>query len=368
MAWMYKMKKLISIFVTLCTTLMFALTPETKVAAETAAKKGYAWLREAQSQDGSWSDRRFPGLSALALWALALSKDEANATTAQKAADYIASCAQPDGGIYVPIPERRGSGLGNYNTCLCLRALHLFGQRDKYLTVMLGARAYIASTQIEAEGMHEGGFGYDKSSPRTYTDMNNTFYAIDAMRMTQDLEESRPNGKRVDINWEAAKSYVLSMQQTSGEDVGGFLYNRQVPRAKPGEAPKQVQLKAFGSMTYAGLLAMLHCDLTREDPRVRNTYQYVGKFWTLDENPGQGNQGLYFYYEVLARALTATQMDAVTLTDGTQIDWREALAQALIKRQQADGSWINDNNRFWEGDPALSTSYALLALQILLQQ
>lgn len=362
------MKKIIAIIAMLYTTLVLALTPETRAAAEAASKKGYEWLREAQAQDGSWSDRRFPGLSALALWSLVLSKDEANAEAAQKAADYIASCAQPDGGIYVPIPERRGSGLGNYNTCLCLRALHLFGQRDKYLNVMLGARAYIASTQIEADGMHEGGFGYDKTSPRTYTDMNNTFYAIDAMRMTQDLEESRPTGKRVDVDWDAATKYVLSMQQTSGEDAGGFLYNRQVPRTKPGEESKQVQLKAYGSMSYAGLLAMLHCELSREDPRVRSTYQYVGKYWTLEENPGQGNQGLYFYYEVLARALTASQMENVTLADGTQIDWREALAQALIKRQQADGSWVNKNNRFWEGDPALSTSYALLALQILLQK
>lgn len=361
------MKKRLLYVLLFCTSWLFALTPETKQAAVAASQKGYAWLRDAQAQDGSWSDRRFPGLSALALWSLVLSKDEANAASAQKAADYIASCAQPDGGIYVPIPERRGSGLGNYNTCLCLRALHLFGQRDKYMDVMLGARAYIASTQIEAEGMHEGGFGYDKSSPRTYTDMNNTFYAIDAMRMTQDLEESRPGGKRVDVDWDAAKKYILSMQQTSGEDEGGFLYTRQVPRAKPGETPQQVQLKAFGSMTYAGLLAMLHCDLTREDPRVRSTYRYVGKYWTLKENPGQGNQGLYFYYEVLARALTASQMEMVTLEDGTQIDWREALAKELIERQQPDGSWVNTNNRFWEGDPALSTSYALLVLQILLE-
>jgi squalene-hopene/tetraprenyl-beta-curcumene cyclase len=359
-------KTLLSIFL-FCVSSLFALSTGTRDRVELATKKGYTWLRSAQSQDGSWSDRRFPGLSALALWALALSKDEANTLAAQKAATYIVSCAQPDGGIYVPIPERRGSGLGNYNTCLCLRALHMLGQKDKYLDVMLAARAYIASTQIEAEGLHEGGFGYDKTSPRTYTDMNNTFYAIDAMRLTQDLEESRPGGKRVDINWDAAKKYILSMQKTDGEDAGGFLYNNQVPRADRNEAAKP-QLKAFGSMTYAGLLAMLHCDLTREDPRVRSTYQYLGKHWTLDENPGQGNQGLYFYYDVLSRALTAANVEMLTLADGTAIDWREALALALLERQQPDGSWVNENNRFWEGDPALSTSYALLALQILLQQ
>lgn len=236
----------------------------------------------------------------------------------------------------------------------------------RHASTLLAARSYIASTQIETEGLHEGGFGYDKKSPREYTDLNNTLYAVSAMRLTQDLEELRPsNQKRVEINWEAARRYVLSMQQTQGEDEGGFVYNRQVPRtsAADGERP---QLKAYGSMTYAGLLAMLHCDLSRDDPRVRSVYQYIGKHWTLEENPGQGNQGLYFYYDILARALDAAGVQRVTLADGSQLDWKEALAQALLKRQQADGSWVNENNRFWEADPVLSTSYALLALTLVL--
>lgn len=345
-----------------------ALTPETQAQAQAALGKGFAWLRAAQAADGSWSDRRFPGMSALALWAMASAKDPANAAAAEKAAAYIASCAQPDGGIYVPIPGRRGGGLGNYNTCLCLTALHAFGQRERFLGVMLGARAYVASTQIETEGLHEGGFGYDKSSPRAYTDLNNTFYALDAMRLTRDVEEARPAGqKKVDINWEAARKYVLSMQETEGGDAGGFVYNRETPRRQaPGEAGKET-LRAYGSMTYAGLLAMLHCELRRDDPRVRSACQYLGKHWTLEENPGQGNQGLYFYYEVLARALDAAAVRELPLEGGEKVDWREALAKALVRRQRADGSWVNASNRFWEGDPALSTSYALLALTLTLR-
>lgn len=361
------MKRYILLGFLFCCSIVYALTPTSRVAAETAARRGLTWLRAAQAEDGSWSDRRFPGMSALALWAMALSKDAENAGAAERAATYIASCVQPDGGIYVPIPGRQGSGLGNYNTCLCLTALHAYGQRERFLEVMLGARAFIASTQLEVSGVHEGGFGYNKDASRVYTDLNNSFYAMDAMRMTEDLEESRPSGKRVDINWEAAKRYVLSMQQTSGADAGGFVYNRELPRRGAGDKVATLQLKAFGSMTYAGLLAMLHCDLSREDPRVRSTYQYLGKYWTLEENPGQGNQGLYFYYEVLSRALTAAQVETLKLEDGTEVNWREALVEALLKRQQEDGSWVNESNRFWEGDPALSTSYAVLALLILLQ-
>lgn len=360
------MKRILLIGLALVSLPLLALKPETEIAARTALDKGFQWLRTTQSAEGSWSDKRFPGMSALALWAMANANLPQNAEAAQKAEAYLIACAQPDGGIYVPIPGRRGGGLGNYNTCLCLTALHAAGAGTRHTTTLLAARAYIASTQIETDGLHEGGFGYDKKSPREYTDLNNTLYALDAMRLTQDLEEARPTGeKKVDVNWEAAKQYVLSMQQTEGEDAGGFLYNREVPRAQ--QEGKTPSLKAYGSMTYAGLLAMLHCNLSREDPRVRSVYKYIGKHWTLEENPGQGNQGLYFYYDILARALDAAAIETIECADGSSIDWKEALAEALIRRQQADGSWVNENNRFWEADPALSTSYALLALTLILK-
>ncbi len=346
----------------------WALTEATRAQAQASLEKGFEYLRKTQSADGSWSDRRFPGLSALALWAMANAQLPANAEAAAKAEAYILSCAQPDGGLYVPIPGRRGGGLGNYNTCLCLTALHAAGGKTKHLQVLLAARAYVASTQIETEGLHEGGFGYDKTSPRAYTDLNNTLYAIDAMRLTEDVEEARPAGqKKVDINWDAAKKYVLSMQEQEGEAAGGFVYNREVPRRTDPAMAGKSTLRTHGSMTYAGLLAMLHCKLTREDPRVRSTYQWLGRHWTLSENPGQGNQGLFFYYDILARALDAAGVSLLPLENGTSVDWREALAKELVARQMGDGSWINASNRFWEGDPALSTSYALLTLTVVLR-
>ncbi len=34
----------------------------------------------------------------------------------------------------------------------------------------------------------------------------------------------------------------------------------------------------------------------------------------------------------------------------------------LVGRQRENGSWLNENNRWMEGDPALVTAYALLTL------
>jgi squalene-hopene/tetraprenyl-beta-curcumene cyclase len=55
---------------------------------------------------------------------------------------------------------------------------------------------------------------------------------------------------------------------------------------------------------------------------------------------------------------TETFVDAA----GVKHDWRAELTGALAKRQRPDGSWVNENNRWLEGDPNLVTGYALLAL------
>ena len=54
--------------------------------------------------------------------------------------------------------------------------------------------------------------------------------------------------------------------------------------------------------------------------------------------------------------------DEIDDADGHKHNWRSELAAALIHRQRSDGSWVNDDRRWMEGDPNLVTSYALLTL------
>ena len=72
-----------------------------------------------------------------------------------------------------------------------------------------------------------------------------------------------------------------------------------------------------------------------------------------------GNQGLYYFYDIMARALAASGVDEV----GGH-NWKRELSERLLKLQKPDGSWVNDNNRFWEADPVLCTSFAMLVLEI----
>ena len=47
------------------------------------------------------------------------------------------------------------------------------------------------------------------------------------------------------------------------------------------------------------------------------------------------------------------------------MNWRKELALKLLNLQNRDGFWVNENNRWWEKDPVLATSYTLIALEII---
>jgi squalene-hopene/tetraprenyl-beta-curcumene cyclase len=115
-------------------------------------------------------------------------------------------------------------------------------------------------------------------------------------------------------------------------------------------------------MTYAGLKSMIYAGVGPQDPRVQAAYTWIRKHYSVNENPGMGDQGLFYYYHTFAKALTATGDDMVTDAEGTSHDWRQELAEHMFTLQGEDGSWVNESVRWLEGDPNLVTAYALLAL------
>ena len=63
-----------------------------------------------------------------------------------------------------------------------------------------------------------------------------------------------------------------------------------------------------------------------------------------------------------AKALDANGERFMVNDKGVKHNWRADLLAELASKQQSDGSWINEADRWYEGDPNLVTSYALLAL------
>lgn len=339
--------------------------------AQHAITRGLDWLKSHQKPSGAWSEESYPALTALGLWACSKSGREDLKPTCDKAAAFVAGFAQPDGGIYKPATGGRGTGgLSTYNTAICMAVLHAV-DAAKYAPVVLKARDFMASAQVQGDSPGAGGFGYGRpgESPRDRPDLSNTGWVLMAMRVTQGAEDVRPKGeKRADIQWEAALKFVEALQNRDADDkenAGGFGYERGGERGgttvSEGGA---VTLRGFGSMTYAGLESMIYAQVTRDDPRVRSAIDWAARHWSVDENPGMGTRGLFYYYTIMAKTLTLLGADAtLTGADGKPIDWRRDLIAKLAATQREDGSWANENNMFWEGDPALVTSYALLVLQ-----
>lgn len=335
------------------------------LAIDTALANGAQFLLSKQAEDGHWSDPQMPALTALPLWALSGmenvpkvgSRVEGWKSRKEKAVKFVLATQRPDGGFYVPKPGRGGSGLGNYNTSVCLSALFDSGLAAR--EPLLRAREYIASSQLVGDDTMAGGFGYDKVSRRRHADLSNTSYALSAMAKTSSLEEFRMGGKRIDIDWDKALAFVDNLMKKDGPEAGGAAYDERTPQAgTTTNATQRVHLRAYGSMTYAAVLSMCSARLDRGDPRVRQSLEYLTKYWTVDENPGMGSQGLYYFYDIMARALAAAGVEKV----GGH-DWKDELSKRIISLQKPDGSWANENNRFWESDPILCTSFAMLVLE-----
>jgi squalene-hopene/tetraprenyl-beta-curcumene cyclase len=76
-------------------------------------------------------------------------------------------------------------------------------------------------------------------------------------------------------------------------------------------------------------------------------------------------QGYFYYLHLLTKALTASDEDRLKLASGAEVLWRDQVAARLLKLQKADGSWVNPEPRWWEADPVLVTSYAVMTLEML---
>ena len=115
---------------------------------------------------------------------------------------------------------------------------------------------------------------------------------------------------------------------------------------------------------------MLYAGIDRNDVRVRRAVDWMRRHYTLDHNPNmphaQSSQGLYYYYHVFARAMHAWREEIIKDAHGLPHRWRTDLCEAILARQREDASWVNEEDRWYEGNPHLVTAYAVLAMQTAL--
>ena len=338
-----------------------------------AIQKGVDWLRQHQNPDGSWSLGDYPALTALPLWAWARNPQNSpgeKPVYIQKGYDFLLSCVQPDGGIY-------RKGLANYDTSISVIALVL-AMDPKYDATIRNAHDFIIGQQAGnmADPSLDGGIGYGPTgAARGHPDLSNTVIALEAIRQSEVIaERDRPGGPKLD--WNAAIQFIQRCQNlpsvnkapyvsSAPDDKGGFMYFPGDSAA--GETGKG-GARSYGSMSYAGLMSYIYADLTRNDPRVTAAVDWLKNHYSVDENPGMGVDGLFYYYQVMAKALSTYGTPELSLSNGHEVEWPKELALKMIDLQQDDGSWANESGRWMEKDPVLATSYAVLTLEMIYRE
>lgn len=329
---------------------------------EAIVAKGLEFLKtKGQGEDGLFTGKVGPGVTALALTGALRNGLTVDDPMVAKGLKALEGFVKPDGGIY-------GDRLKNYETCVAIVAFKLANTDGRYDELLANADKYVRELQYgpgretEKSNPWYGGAGYGGDGR---PDLSNTSFLIDAL--------VAGGSETDDEAVQRALVFVSRCQNLKGPgndtkfgplvNDGGFYYTI------PGESEETTGerftadggLRSYGSMTYAGYKSLIYAGLTESDPRVKAAREWIEKHYTVADNPGQGDAGLYYYYHAFAAALAAAKLDAVE-SGGESHDWRSDLVAELAERQNDDGSWTNSNKRWMENDPNLSTAFALIAL------
>jgi squalene-hopene/tetraprenyl-beta-curcumene cyclase len=337
--------------------------------------RGVAWLVSQQKESGGFGDESYPAFTALALSAIMGDPAREGSTEVPEAAakgyEHLLSLQKRDGGIYV-------KGMGTYNTALGLMALLHRVDDPRFERAIREARRFLVNQQadFDAKGVTDneldGGIGY--GGTYAHSDLSNTHLAMEALFYSRQALADRPGGAGMELDWDAALTFVTRTQNVAqndlpylaikDEDRGGFVYFPGDSKAGDEEVGDKVALRSYGSMTYAGLLSFIYAQVDESDPRVAAARDWLARHYTVKENPGMEAQGLFYYYHTMAKALAVSNIDKLSLADGSKVDWKQQLALAIFDAQRPDGSWINAGSSRWmEDNPVLVTGYALLALE-----
>ena len=342
--------------------------PPSGDAALDAIRRGADFLKRNQEDDGHFSKGLVdpkPAFTALIVDALARSPEkyrEAGNPFLKKAAEAIVAKQQPNGSLCTPI-----FNLDTYSTAMSVLALSAL-ENPQYKNVIEKAKQYLLDVQYkddEANDPNFGSAGYTKGG-RTSGDMTANW--VEALKATGVKED--------DAAFKNAQKFFSRIQNTENNDKptvggktkgddGGFYY--RPGESKPADEVKNGVhiLRSYGLMSYAGLKSFMYMNVPKDDARVASAHKWVLDNYTLDENKNIGADGLFYYYQTMAKALAAYGDKTITTSDGKQHEWAKELSDKLISLQDPDGSWHNKASERWmENDAVMVTAFAIRALSI----
>lgn len=353
--------------------------------AMAAIKSGLAYLRRNQDESGGWMtdvmtaptdepDKPSPvavAVTAMVLKSIVQCEPETRHDPPVRRAILFVMAAKRDDGAF------DGGALTNYVTSIVVSCLAAFEGREFDDDITDATNWLKAGQWDQSEGLSPrqdwfGGAGYGN---RGRPDMSNTQMMLDAL-YDAGLSPDEPAFQRALAFVSRAQNLQATNKAEWAGNDGGFIYtpanggesmgSQAAGEGRHGENLPEGEarmLRSYGSMTYAGFKSLLYAGLSTSDIRVRAAFEWIRRHWTFDENPGLGDQGLYYYCHTVGRALKASQQDMVDDVSGGAHNWREELIDALCQRQGEDGSWCNEADRWLESQPGLATVYSVLALE-----
>ena len=357
-----------------------AFEPADRTQALAAIGRGALWL-SAAGDKGLYGAPGKPnaGFTAMAIGGL-LSAPEPREPQVQEAIDnglaWLVKLQKPDGSIHE-------GQLANYTTSAAILALVRSGKKE-YEPVIEKAQKYLIDLQVdEAEGYspdhpYYGGNSYGNEQR---PDLSNVQMALEALaesgvdkdnaafqRALVFLQRCQNRSESNDIRIQDGGKVIVS-----GDD-GGAAYGPGTSKAGYVELEDGTKVPvSYGSMTYALLKCYVFAGVPKDDPRMKACWEWLKKNYTVDVNPGfersadpaAAYQGLYYYLHTMAKALDVFGEETIVDAQGKPHSWRKELAGRVVAMQRKDGSWTNENSERWyEGNPVLATSYALMTLQM----
>lgn len=366
-------------------------SPEQLAQARAMRDKAVDYLLTQQDEaTGGWSVREggpnLPAITGLVLLGMTAdqalpTRDPATARAVERGYEYVFSMQQGDGGVYDRI-------LPQYNTAIALAALSRRDD-DRARDAARRALAFLRTLQYSQDNPNEelrvnrdhpfyGGIGYGGSGRPDNSNMHMFMLALQEAGVSAD--DPAVQRALVFLQRTQMDGRVNDMAYARGSRQGGFIYATSpsgeqmgVGESKAGTIEETLsdgttasRLRAYGSMTYAGFKSYVYAQLPADDVRVTAALDWIRQHYTVEENPGIGTDGYYYFILTFARALDAHGQPTleVVADDGSKdsVNWADDLISQLATLQNADGSFRSVDDRWMENNPVLITAYSLIAL------
>jgi hypothetical protein len=312
------------------------VTPE---AVRDTIARGTQYLFKQQAPNGSWTDQfdQPTGVTSLVTLALLNSGETAKNPKLAKALDFL-----------------NGSPLPKATYAASLQVM-VFCQADPahYKLKINELAMWLEATQIK-DGKNKGGWHY---GTRGDGDNSNTQFAILALH-----EAERAGVKIKEQTWKLAEQYWIN-NEFRQKELGSWGYFG-------GDGSGSMTCAAIASLTItrdhigSGDAVVLDgriqcCGGGTDDEAITKGLRWLGKKFSVLQNPGSGSWGLYYLYglERVGR-LTGQRFFG---EEGNRHDWYREGAEHLIGiHDKFSGYWKGTGAG--ENNPVISSSLALLFL------